>query len=333
VAEDEGMTEDGSPPRLTMSERWALVAPHHEHMLAVARRRCATEEDAEDCVQEAMLRVARFERLDPDRVAAMLTSVTTRLIVDMHRVRARELRYRPRLVDVPEQLAPPDEAALDTDEARWLASRVEDLPERERAVFTHRAAGFSVGEAAARLNLTYKSVESAFTRARGRLRLWAGAGALLVAEYVRRLRVRQHPAAMLASLAMVSAGCLVLSSLSRSSPPETGARQAPPAAEALTWSNAAALSAPAGNAATPAKVASSATGPAAGLPGAPGSSSTRTAGRTIFHTGVPGPPADPSPLIIDLSQYETAGSGLSYDTSCLERGPTIGFHGVSVCQP
>ncbi|HXA29476.1 MAG TPA: sigma-70 family RNA polymerase sigma factor [Candidatus Angelobacter sp.] len=197
--------------------RWALVLPHREHMLNVARRRCPSQEDAEDCVHEAMLRVAEFDRLEPERVGALLTSVTVRLAVDMHRARERARRHLPRLVSVPAQHQPPDEAVLDSDQARWLAAQLERLPERERDVLRERAAGYSMGEAAARLSLSYKAVESAFTRGRLRMRAWAGAGVLLVAEYLRRLR--QRPATVYASMAMLSAGCLVLSSM----PPSTDA--------------------------------------------------------------------------------------------------------------
>ena len=219
-----------------VEQRWALVVPHREHMLAVARRRCPSEEDAEDVVQEAMLRVAEYDKLDPARVGALLTSVTTRLAIDLYRARVRAQRYQSRLVHVPEQEAPPDEAALDAGEALWLAAQLQKLPEREREVFRERVAGYTVGEAASRLGLSYKSVESAFTRARGRMRTWATAGALLAMEYLRRLR--QRPGAVLASMAMMSAGCLILSSLPEQ--PPAGARhlvgQAPPAL--ALWSGA-----------------------------------------------------------------------------------------------
>lgn len=194
-----------------VEQRWALVLPYREHMLAIARRRCSSDEDAEDVVQEAMLRVAQFDRLDPERVAALLTSVTKRLAVDLHRARTRALRYRTRLVDVPEHQAPPDEAALDAGEALWLAAQVQYLPEREREVFRQRVAGYSIGEASARLGLSYKSVDSAFIRARGRMRAWATAGLLLVIATLRRLRER--PEVIWGSMAIVSAGCLILTSL------------------------------------------------------------------------------------------------------------------------
>jgi RNA polymerase sigma factor (sigma-70 family) len=225
VGDEQGVAD--GPKQLGAAERWALLVPLRDHMLAVARRRCASDEDAEDCVHEAMLRVAQFDKLDPARIEALLTSITTRLAVDQHRARAREQRYQPRLVHVPAQQAPPDEAALDAGEAVWLAAQVHQLPERERDVFRQRAAGYSVPETAARLALSYKSVESAFTRARGRMRNWAGAGVLLIAEYLRRLRTRS--ASAWASMAMVSAGCVILSALP-SARPQTALRSIDPSA-------------------------------------------------------------------------------------------------------
>jgi RNA polymerase sigma-70 factor (ECF subfamily) len=204
---DEGQRPD-------IDARWALVLPLREHMLAVARRRCTSDEDAEDCVHEAMLRVVGFADLDHSRVEALLTSITTRVAVDMHRARQRAHRYQPQLLSVPEQQAPPDEAVLDTAEAHWLASRIAHLPERERAVFRQRAAGYTAGDAAARLNLSYKAVESAFTRARARMRVWAAAGTLLVLDWLRRLRQRQRPnLGLAASIAVVSAGALLATAL------------------------------------------------------------------------------------------------------------------------
>lgn len=194
--------------------RWALLLPLREHLLAVARRRCSSEEDAEDCVHEAMLRVAQFDGLDPERAGALLTSVTVRMAMDMHRARARARRHLPRLVSVAAQHQAPDEALLDSDEARWLAAQVERLPDRERDVLLERAAGYSVGESAARLSLSYKAVESAFTRARGRMRAWAGAAVLLAAEYLRRLRQRPNTG-LAASMVMVSAGVLLITSFQR----------------------------------------------------------------------------------------------------------------------
>ncbi len=206
AAADLVQMDAGSPLEPSLTERWALVTPHREHLLAIAQRRCPTFQDAEDCVHEAMVRTVAYPKLDPSRVAPLLTAMIVRLSADMARRRGSELRGRLRLVSVPEQAEPPDEAVVDQDEARWLAAQVGRLPERERQVFERRAAGLSAAETASLLQLSYKAVESAFTRARGRLRLWALTASLLIGTLVRRLRNR--PSVMAAMLA-VSGGCLL----------------------------------------------------------------------------------------------------------------------------
>lgn len=198
-----------APADAELAARWTTVAPYREELLAIARRRCPTPQDAEDCVQEAMLRAVAYPRLDPARVGPLLSAITVRLSADLARRRSTELRGQPRLVTVPQQTALPEEALADRDEARWLAEQVERLPERERQVFAHRAAGLSATETASALHLSYKAVESAFTRARGRLRYWAAAGALLLGERLRKARNR--PALLTAAL--IASGCLVAGTL------------------------------------------------------------------------------------------------------------------------
>ena len=206
------------PPQaggLELDERWALVTPHREHLLAIARRRCPTMEDAEDCVHEAMVRTVAYRQLDPARVASLLTAITMRVSADAVRRRCTELRGRQRLVVTSHQVAAPDEALVDHDEARWLAGQVARLPERERQVLQHRAAGFTAAETARLLHLSYKAVESAFTRARNRLRLWAAAATLFATARLRRARNRP---AVLTAMLIASAGCLIATT----HPPATG---------------------------------------------------------------------------------------------------------------
>lgn len=162
-------------PSPDLGQRWALVSPHREHLLAVARRRCANPEDAEDCVHEALLKTVAYPGLDPSRTAALLTAMVTRACADLARQRSTEHRGRPRLVTLPEQVAGPEEAVTDRAEAHWLAEQIEHLPEREGQVLRRRVAGLTVPETATSLQLSYKAVESALARARGRLRLLASA--------------------------------------------------------------------------------------------------------------------------------------------------------------
>lgn len=318
---------------MTIDERWALILPHREHMLNVARRRCRTEEDAEDCVHEAMLRVAQFEELDPARAAAMLTSVTARLAVDMHRRRALARRYLPRLVSVPEQQAQPDEAVLDASEAQWLAAQLRNLPDREREVLRQRAAGYSAVESATRLSVSYKSVESAYTRARGRMRMWAGAGSLLVAEYLRRLRLRQRPAAILVSLAAVSAGCLVLTTLTPHSENHDGVGGVRGATtpQAL-WDSAASAAHAQLAAAVPPLGATVAAPPSSSRAARRPPSSSGATSHQIAQAQVPLHPKDP--LTVTTTGSQSNQDFVSFTVACLESQPQPFFQeGTVGCPP
>lgn len=53
----------------------------------------------------------------------------------------------------------------------WLLTQMTGLGERERDVLLSRARGLSTAETANALEITYKSAESAFTRARSRMRV------------------------------------------------------------------------------------------------------------------------------------------------------------------
>ena len=317
---------------MTNDERWALILPHREHMLNVARRRCRTEEDAEDCVHEAMLRVAQFETLDPDRVAAMLTSVTVRLAVDVHRGRARARRYLPRLVSVPAQQPQPDEAVLDASEAQWLAAQLRNLPDREREVLRQRAAGYSAGESATRLSVSYKSVESAYTRARGRMRVWAGVGSLLVAEYLRRLR--QRPEVVVASMAaMASAGCLVLTSLTPHSDNHDGVGDVRGAtAPQALWDSAVSAAHAQLAAAVPRSGATVSPPPSSSRAARRPPSSAGATSHQIAQAQVPLDPQDP--LTVTTTGSHSNQDFVSFTVACLESQPQPLFQeGTVGCPP
>ena len=75
------------------SSRWDLVLVHRPRLVALARR-CGAGDDAEDVAQEALVRAATFERLDPERAGAFLSAVVARLVTDRHRRVARDLVLR-----------------------------------------------------------------------------------------------------------------------------------------------------------------------------------------------------------------------------------------------
>ncbi|MEU0375588.1 sigma-70 family RNA polymerase sigma factor [Streptomyces sp. NPDC006283] len=158
------------PGRESSQERWQRAWSHREDLLKVARRRSMTPEDAEDAVHEAMLRAAENPHLDDDRLGAWLTTVTMRLCVDRHRQvnREAEVRSLPALhAAVP---VPIEEAVCDRAEAKWLAVRSGELPARQAEALWLKSEDLDVGQVAAKMGLSYRTVESLLARARRTLR-------------------------------------------------------------------------------------------------------------------------------------------------------------------
>lgn len=161
-------------------ELWHAVVAQRARALRVARARCQDPQDAEDCVQEGMARVASMSDVDPARIGSLLTTVVANLAVDVHRAGARASRLRVRLSAQADLHERPEESICDAEEARWLWASRSVLAEQDRAVFERRAAGQSVRETAHALGITYKAAESAYTRARRTMRaVWRSTAAAL----------------------------------------------------------------------------------------------------------------------------------------------------------
>lgn len=188
-----------------MAVSWSQVAAHRERLLRIARRRCPTREDAEDVVQEAMIRTATFAELDEDRLGQFLTAVTLRLCADVYRTAERGARAVRRLEsdDVPS----PEAAAVAAAEAAELRALLDTLPPRQRDVLVDRAEGLSVTQISSRHALTYKATESALSRARAtmRLALASAMGAVAAAFAAVRRRPAVAVALPLAAVAWVTA--------------------------------------------------------------------------------------------------------------------------------
>jgi RNA polymerase sigma factor (sigma-70 family) len=200
--------------------RWALLAVHRDYLLRIARGRTRSEQDAEDCVQEALLRCAQFADLDEERVVALLTSVTARLCVDLHRSRAARDRAMQRLTAEPAAAPSHEDAVCDRAEAAWVAGLVGALPRRQQQVVAARAAAGSGVEAAQRLGLSYKSVEAALGRARQTVRhAWKG-----VLVWLGSTRLRRNTAVAIVAAASVLTFGLGLRILGPHHPAEPGAR-------------------------------------------------------------------------------------------------------------
>jgi RNA polymerase sigma factor (sigma-70 family) len=184
---------------------WGDIAANRERLLRIARRRCATREDAEDVVSEAMLRCATFDGIDPERLEAFLTAVTVRLCADVHRAHARGTRAVLRLAPERDVTPGPEDGICESVDAEVLSRLLAELPERQRAVLADRARGLSVTQIAERHALTYKATESALARARGAMRAALATAFGVVAGALAALRPRR-----LAILAVPAAATLIV---------------------------------------------------------------------------------------------------------------------------
>ncbi|MEU0949102.1 sigma-70 family RNA polymerase sigma factor [Streptomyces canus] len=164
-------------------DRWQRMWSHREQLLKVARRRSMSPEDAEDAVHEAMLRAAERPDLDDERLGAWLTTVTMRLCVDRYRQVNREAEVRSSPTLVTPGPVPIEEAVCDRAEAKWLAVRSGELPERQAEALRLKSEDLDVGQVAVRMGLSYRTVESLLARARRTLRT-SLAGTLGVALFL-----------------------------------------------------------------------------------------------------------------------------------------------------
>ncbi|MFF8275695.1 RNA polymerase sigma factor [Streptomyces lateritius] len=150
--------------------RWQRMWSHREQLLKVARRRSMSAEDAEDAVQEAMLRGAQNTHLDEARLGAWLTTVTMRLCVDRH----RQVRREAEVGSAPKLMAPGpvpvEEVVCDRAEARWVAYRSRELPARQAEALRLKSEDRDVEQIAREMGLSSRAVESLLARARRTLR-------------------------------------------------------------------------------------------------------------------------------------------------------------------
>ena len=151
--------------------RWSLVWSQRPRLLRIARRRTASEQDAEDVVAEALLRAMEAPDIDEERLPAWLTTVTIRLCVDAQRERAREQRLWSRS-GPPVAAASCEEKVCDRSEAAWVWGRLTALPPRQAQALRLRADGHNVAGVARSLGVSYRTAESLLARGRAAARAW-----------------------------------------------------------------------------------------------------------------------------------------------------------------
>jgi RNA polymerase sigma factor (sigma-70 family) len=198
------MPEGTEVDQKTLARRWERAEAERPLLVRIARRQGLTLEDAEDCVQEAMLRVVVRPDLDEDRMGALLTTVVIRCAVDFHRRTKCRTSVIERAASVLTAIDDADPATVvcDRDEARWTARLVGRLPASQRRALLAKAEGRAVRDIAADMSTTAKAVESLLSRARAAARSGMASGLSAVVGWCRRLKL-VHGAATAAAGAVV----------------------------------------------------------------------------------------------------------------------------------
>jgi RNA polymerase sigma-70 factor (ECF subfamily) len=153
----------------------------HDQLLGFIARRVRTHEDAEDILQEVMLRIHRSsgELEHVERVTGWIYRITSNAIVDYYRKPARrELPAGWQLdvedVDGSESASvsdEPDTPELRGELARCLSPLIERLPSSYReALALTELDGITQAEAADRLGLSVSGMKARVQRGRGRLK-------------------------------------------------------------------------------------------------------------------------------------------------------------------
>lgn len=159
--------------------RWVLLWEHRAVLVRFACGRGVSLDDAEDIVDEAIVRAMESHSLDQARVRGWLVAVTARLAADLYRRRARDARLLERGVEFSGHVRF-DERYCEQAEAEWAARLVDSLPARQRDALTLRARGHSVSEIAQSMEVTYRTAESLLARARSTARAAIVSGSAVV---------------------------------------------------------------------------------------------------------------------------------------------------------
>lgn len=148
----------------------------HDGLLGFIARRVATGEDAEDILQEVMLRIHRHsgDLEHSDRVTGWVYRIASNAIADHYRKPARREQPSGQGTDVPEpevSWTEPATAEVRGELAACLAPMVERLPVIYReALELAEFEGITQTEAAARLGVSVSAMKSRVQRARGLLK-------------------------------------------------------------------------------------------------------------------------------------------------------------------
>ena len=154
---------------------WEEVARQHGRFLyTVAYRLTGNDDDAQDLVQEVLVRVRRgLSTYQPGNLEGWLSRITTNAFLDD--VRRRRRRVVELLPDEPERVMPPTPGADLVSESDALPADVQDAlrrlnPDYRAAVVLCDVVGLSYEEISATLGIPVGTVRSRIHRGRALLR-------------------------------------------------------------------------------------------------------------------------------------------------------------------
>jgi RNA polymerase sigma factor (sigma-70 family) len=169
-----GWPGDGAPGGLAAAA--AAFEEHRPHLRAVAYRMLGSLSEAEDAVQEAWLRLSRADQGEIANLRAWLTTVVSRICLDLLRSRAAR-REDPLEVHVPDPVVtrldedPAEHALLAESVGMALLVILDTLLPAERLAFVlHDVFAVPFGEVGRILDRTPDAAKQLASRARRRLR-------------------------------------------------------------------------------------------------------------------------------------------------------------------
>ena len=155
-----------------------LMEMHERRMYAVALRMCANREDAQDCLQEAMLRVYRAigSFKGQSTFSTWLYRITMNTCLDeLRRKKNKQSASLDNLLDQgwapTDTAASPEKHALMREMRGQLVKSINELPEDMRAAIVLRdIQGFAYDEIAEMLETNVGTIKSRISRGREKLR-------------------------------------------------------------------------------------------------------------------------------------------------------------------
>lgn len=155
-----------------------LLGLHEKRMYAVCLRMCTNQEDAQDCLQEAMLRIYRsiagFK--GQSSFATWVYRVTMNTCLDeLRKKKNKQTTSLDSLLDTgwlpSDDYDTPERHAIESEQNRAIRSAIAELPEDMRsAVVLRDIQGFSYDEISVMLGINVGTIKSRISRGREKLR-------------------------------------------------------------------------------------------------------------------------------------------------------------------